>query len=128
MTNPGEPTPEQPAPEAAAPMTPAELLAQLRMLQNQLFSTEVVDQVKQLPAQADKQDFVDARARLGTQITLLETAQLADIRQQLEQASGELQQGIDDLGRSLERLENVNAWAGAINGILGIVTQIVPLL
>jgi DNA-binding transcriptional MerR regulator len=127
MSNPGEPSPEQPAPEPA-PMTPAELLAQLRLLQNQLFSTEVVDQVKQLPAQADKQDFVDARARLGTQITRLETAQLAEIRQQLEQASGALQQGIDDLGRSLARLENVNAWAGAINGVLGIVAQIVPLL
>jgi exonuclease VII small subunit len=109
-------------------MTPAELLAQLRLLQNQLFSSEVVDQVKQLPAAADKQEFVDARARLGTAITRLETAELADIRQQLEQASGALRQGIDDLERSLARLQQVNAWAGAINGVLGIVTQIVPLL
>ena len=128
MSNPGEPTPDQPAAEAAVAMTPAELLAQLRMLQNQLFSTEVVEQVKQLPAQADKQEFVDARARLGTAITRLETEQLADIRQQLEQASGALQQGLDDLDRSLNRLESVNAWAGAINGVLGIVTQLVPLL
>lgn len=127
MTNPGEPTPEQPT-APAEPMTLQELLAQLRMAQNHATSDAALAQAAQLPDQAQKQAYVDAVADLGTTITRLETAQLAEIRQLLEGHSAELQDGIDNLESSLGHLENVNAWAGAINGVLGIITQIVPLV
>jgi len=120
---PGAPPQQQPA---AEPLTPATLLAQLTMLRNQLMSTDAVQQVAQLDL-AQRQAFVDARGRLGSQITRLQTEQLKDIRLQLDEQSAALQQGMDNLERSLNRLESVNSWAGAINGVIGLLGQIVSV-
>lgn len=110
-----------------APTDLATLLAQLRLLENQLFSSEVVAQAKQLPDD-EKQAFASGRIHLTTLITELGTAQLADIRGQLEAEGPALQQGIDDLNGSLARLESVNTWAQALNGVIGMLGKIVPLL
>src|SRR5688500_13321210 len=102
-----EPT-TQPAPtDLSTPLAP------LRLLENQLFSSEVVEQAKQLPDD-EKQAFASGRIHLTTLITELNTAQLADIRQQLEAEGPALQEGVDALNSSLARLENVNSWAQAL--------------
>ena len=105
----------------------ANLLAQLRLLENQLYSSEVVEQAKQLPAD-EKQAFASGRIHLTTIITELNTAQLADIRQQLEAEGPALQEGLDALNSSLARLENADSWAQALNGVIGLLGRIVPLL
>ena len=126
MSSPGEPSSAAPAPPPPPPSA-SELLAQLRLLENQLFSAEVVAEVKQLDA-AQQQEFAAARIHLTTLITQLSTAQLADIRQQLEAQGPALQKGIDNLNNEMARLEDVTAWAGALNNVIGLIGQIVPLL
>lgn len=107
----------------AGTLTPQTLLAQLTMVHNGLNEPETVTRVRQL-SQAERQEFVDARARLGSEITRLQTAQLEALRLQLERQGPALQQGIDELTLSLTRLEGVAAWAGAVNGVLGLLAQI----
>jgi hypothetical protein len=125
MSSPGEPSSTAPAPPP--PPSASELLAQLRLLENQLYSAEVVAEVKQLDA-SQQQEFAAARIHLTTVITQLSTAQLADIRQQLEAEGPALQQGIDNLNNEIARMENVTAWAGAVNDVIGLIGQFVPLL
>ncbi|HEX9667932.1 MAG TPA: hypothetical protein VGC93_00490 [Thermoanaerobaculia bacterium] len=121
MTSPSEPTPQPTSPSFA------ELLARLRLLENQLYSSEVVEQAKQLPDD-EKQSFASGRIHLTTLITELNTAELASIREQLEAEGAALVQGIDDLNGSLARLENANSWAQALNGVIGLLGKVVPLL
>jgi hypothetical protein len=122
-----EPTsqPSQPSQPASTDLTT--LLVELRLLENQLFSSEVVAQARQLPDD-EKQAFASGRIHLTTLITELNTAQIADVREQLDAVGPELQQGVDDLNSSLARLENVNTWAQALNGVIGLLGKIVPLL
>ena len=121
MTSPSEPTP-QPSSSSFA-----ELMAQLRLLENQLYSSEVVEQAKQLPEE-EKQSFASGRIHLTTLITELNTAELASIREQLEAEGPALVQGVDDLNSSLAHLENANSWAQALNGVIGLLGKVVPLL
>lgn len=121
MSSPAEPVPQP------APPSPAELLAQLRLLENQLYSSEVVAQAKQLPDE-EKQAFASGRIHLTTLITELSTAQLAAIREQLEAEGPALIQAVDELNGSLARLENGDQWAQALNGVIGLLGKIVPLL
>ncbi len=127
MTSNADPPAAPEGQPAAETLTPQTLLAQLTMVQNQLNDPETVARVAQL-AQTDRQAFVDARGRLGSEITRLQTAQLEELRLQLEQQSAALQQGLDDLTLALGRLESANAWAGAINGVLGLLGQIVAVV
>ena len=105
----------------------AQLLDGLRTIEVQLFGIEVVQQVQQL-SDAEKQEFVAARLHLTSVINQLNTAQLSDIADSLEQHSAELQQGIQSLEKSLGHLEGASGWAAAVNGIIGVVGQIIPLL
>jgi hypothetical protein len=104
-----------------------QLLDSLRTIEVQLFSIEVVDQVQQL-SDAEKQAFVAARLHLTSVINTLNTAQLSDIADELEQHSGELRTGIQDLEGSLNTLTGAAGWAAAVNGIIGVIGQVIPLL
>jgi hypothetical protein len=104
-----------------------QLLDSLRTIEVELFSIEVVDQVQQL-SDAEKQAFVAARLHLTSVINMLNTAQLSDIADKLEQNSGELRTGIQDLEGSLNTLTGAAGWASAVNGIIGVIGQVIPLL
>jgi len=54
--------------------------------------------------------------------------QLSDIADKLEQQSVALQTGLQDLEGSLNALTGAVGWAGAVNGIIGVIGQVIPLL
>jgi hypothetical protein len=103
------------------------LLDALRTIEVELFGLQVVQQVQQL-SDTEKQDFVSARLLLTSVINQLNTAQLSDIADKLEQKSSELQTGIQSLQKSLDTLTGAAGWAAAVNGIIGVIGQVVPLL
>jgi hypothetical protein len=103
------------------------LLDSLRTIEVQLFGIEVVQQVQQL-SDAEKQEFVAARLHLTSVISQLNTAQLSDIAGKLEQQSGGLRDGIQSLQKSLDSLTGASGWAAAVNGIIGVIGQVIPLL
>jgi hypothetical protein len=103
------------------------LLDSLRTVQVQLFGIEVVQQVQQL-SDAEKQAFVASRLHLGSVINQLNTAQLSQIADALAQHTGELRQGIQSLNRSLDTLTGAASWASAINSVIAVIGQIIPLL
>lgn len=104
-----------------------QLLDELRTIEVQLYGIEVVQQVQQL-SDAEKQEFASARLHLTSVINQLNTAQLSDIADKLEQKSGELETGIQSLQKSLDSLTGASGWAAAVNGIIGVIGQVVPLL
>ncbi|MEA2562291.1 MAG: hypothetical protein QOH06_3795 [Acidobacteriota bacterium] len=104
-----------------------QLLDGLRTIEIQLYGIEVVQQVQQLP-DADKQAFVASRLHLTSVINELDTAQLSDIAASLEQHSAELRTGIQALEKSLGDLTGASTWASALNGIIGVIGQIIPLI
>jgi hypothetical protein len=103
------------------------LLDSLRTIEVELFGIEVVQQVQQL-SDAEKQEFVAARLHLTSVINELNTAQLSDIADKLEQQSGELRTGIQSLEKSLGSLTGAAGWASAVNGIIGVIGKVIPLL
>jgi vacuolar-type H+-ATPase subunit I/STV1 len=103
------------------------LLDSLRTIEVQLYGIEVVQQVQQL-SDADKQAFASARLHLTSVINQLDTTQLSEIEGKLEQHSGELQTGIQSLQKSLDELSGASEWAGALNSIIGVIGQIIPLV
>ena len=104
-----------------------QLLDSLRAIETQLYGIEVTQQVQQL-SDADKQAFVAARLQLTSVIDQLDTAQLGEVEGNLQQYSAELQDGIQSLQKSLDDLTGASEWAGAVNSIVGVVGQIVPLV
>ena len=103
------------------------LLDELRTVEVQLFGIEVVQQVQQL-SDAEKQEFVSARLHLTSVINQLNTAQLSEIADKLEQHRDELESGIHSLEKSLGSLTGASGWAAAVNGIIGVIGQVIPLL
>lgn len=103
------------------------LLDALRTIEVQLYGIEVVQQVQPLPDE-ERQAFVAARLHLTSVINQLNTAQLSNIADQLEQQSSELRQGIQALQKSLGTLTGAAGWASAINGVIGIIGKVIPLL
>ena len=104
-----------------------QLLDALRTIEVELYGIQVVQQVQQL-SDAEKQEFVAARLHLTSVINELNTAQLTDIADKLEQQSGELRDGIQSLEKSLDSLSGASGWAAAVNGIIGVIGQVIPLL
>lgn len=104
-----------------------QLLDALRTIEVELFGIEVVQQVQQL-SDAEKQEFVAARLHLTSVINELNTAQLSDIADKLESHKTELQSGIQSLEKSLDSLTGAAGWAAAVNGIIGVIGQVIPLL
>ncbi|HEX3126121.1 MAG TPA: hypothetical protein VH394_02230, partial [Thermoanaerobaculia bacterium] len=96
------------------------LLDELRTIEVELYGIEIVQQVQQL-SDAEKQEFVAARLHLTSVINELNTAQLSDIADKLEQHKGELQSGIQSLQKSLDSLTGASGWAAAVNGIIGVI-------
>ena len=105
----------------------SQLLDSLRTIEVQLYGIEVTQQVQAL-SDAEKQEFVSARLNLTSVIDQLDTAQLSEIEGKLKQSDAALQQGIQSLQKSLDDLTGASDWASAINGIVGVVGQIVPLV
>jgi predicted nucleic acid-binding Zn-ribbon protein len=104
-----------------------QLLDSLRTIEVELYGIQVVDEVQQL-SDTEKQEFVAARLHLTSVINQLNTAQLSDIADKLEQKSGELRDGIQSLQKSLDTLTGAAGWASAVNGIIGVIGQVIPLL
>jgi hypothetical protein len=104
-----------------------QLLDELRTIEVELFGIEIVQQVQQL-SDAEKQEFVAARLHLTSIINQLDTTQLSDIADKLEQHSAELETGIHSLQKSLDSLTGASGWAAAVNGIIGVIGQVIPLL
>lgn len=104
-----------------------QLLDALRTIEVELFGIQVVQQVQQL-SDAEKQEFVAARLHLTSVINELNTAQLSDIADKLESHKTELQSGIQSLEKSLDTLTGAAGWAAAVNGIIGVIGQVIPLL
>ncbi|MFL6200492.1 MAG: hypothetical protein ACJ76J_15045 [Thermoanaerobaculia bacterium] len=102
-------------------------LDSLRTIEVQLYGIEVVQQVQQL-SDAQKQEFASARLHLTSVINQLDTAQLSEIEGKLEQNDAALQQGIQSLEKSLGDLTAAPEWAGAVNDIIGVIGQIIPLV
>ena len=105
----------------------SELVERLSAIEAQLFGLAVVQQVQQL-SEAEKQAFVAARLHLSAVIDQLDTAQLSQIAEALAQHTGDLQQGIQCLDQSLSTLSGATAWTSAINNIICVVGQVIPLL
>lgn len=103
------------------------LLDSLRTIEVELYGIQVVDQVQQL-SDAEKQEFAAARLHLTSVINQLNTAQLSEIADKLEQQSGALRTGIQDLEGSLNTLTGAAGWAAAVNGIIGVIGQVISLL
>jgi len=104
-----------------------QLLDSLRTIEVELFGIEVVQQVQQL-SDPEKQAFVAARLHLTSVINQLDTAQLSEIADKLEQQSGALREGIQSLQKSLDTLTGAAGWASAVNGIIGIIGQVISFL
>jgi len=105
----------------------SQLLDALRTIEVQLYGIEVVQQVQQL-SDTQKQDFASARLHLDSVINQLNTAQISQIADKLQQKDAGLEQGIQSLQKSLDDLTEASAWAGAVNGIIGVIGQIIPLV
>lgn len=105
----------------------SQLLDALRTIEVQLYGIEVSQQVAQL-SDAQKQEFASARLHLGSVINQLNTAQLSQIEDKLQQQDATLQQGIRSLQTSLDHLTGASEWASAVNGIIGVIGQIIPLV
>jgi chromosome segregation ATPase len=104
-----------------------QLLDSLRTCETQLYGIQVVQQVQQL-SDTEKQEFASARLHLTSVINQLSTAQLTQIESKLEQNDAALQQGIQSLQKSLGDLTAASSWASAINGVIGTIGQIIPLV
>lgn len=108
---------------AQQPYSKAELLQRLRVIEERLFSDAVEVKVRELPAD-ERQTFVSARLSLSKLILEVNASLLADIEQGLAAHSGPLRDGIDGLDQALEKLEAAVRWAGAINGVIGVVGKV----
>lgn len=97
--------------------------AELRALEEKLYSDEVVSRVEQLPDN-QKQAFVSARLALTSTVAELGARQLEAIGQQLAEESSELATGIRDLSASLDRLDGAADWAGKIDDLLDLIAQV----
>jgi phosphatidylinositol kinase/protein kinase (PI-3 family) len=111
---------------ADTPMTKTDLLASLREVESKLYSSEVVQEVKKQP-QEQQMAFASARLHFTATISKLNAALMRDIRTQLQARAETLQEGVDSLSKSLSELEGATKWAKAINGVLGVIDQFVPL-
>ena len=99
----------------------------LKDLEEKLYGFEVEDRVRQLPDE-EKHAFVAARLALTGTLDRLEAERLEDIERQLAGDSRNLSAGIRELDGALGRLDQAVHWAGQINGVLGFLQKIVPVL
>jgi hypothetical protein len=106
---------------------PDDILPALRALKEQLFSREATAEIKKCSEETRKA-FVAERMRLTETILDLETAQLSEIRQDLEEQGEALNEGITELTTSLKKLEKAAQWAQSLSSVLSVVSKIVPAL
>lgn len=107
--------------------TKTELLALLRDIEKRLYSRKVEKQIEPLDLE-ERQQFVSARLHLTSVIATVNAALMRDIREDLQAQSASLRQGITDLDGSLTKLTAAKQWASAINGVVGLLGNVVSLL
>lgn len=106
---------------------PEDLLAALRELKQKVFSPELSASLKK-ESQEVRAEFVVERLRLTDTILRLETAQLSEIREQLEEQGEALNEGIKELTVSLGKMEQAAQWAQGLGKVLSIVSKVIPAL
>lgn len=104
-----------------------ELLTSLRQLHSELSSAKVRDAVRQLSSE-ERSEFVARRLELSEAILRLESAQLAEIRRELEHHGEALEQGVTELSESLADLEAKAQWAQGMGKLLSMVAKIAPVI
>ncbi len=111
-------------------VTKTGLLAQLRALERQLYSADVVNQVKaQFKDQPDQQiAFAQSRLHLTATIAQLNATLMSEIQDELAAQATALQAGINNLSAELDRLDEVANWAQAVNGILTTLGKVISIL
>jgi len=102
------------------------LLEHLGEIERRLYMPKVTREIKKQPEEV-RIDFVATRLALTAIIRRLKTARMREIREKLDQQTPELKKGILDLGESLKNIENASRWAGAINGIIKIISRIIEI-
>jgi hypothetical protein len=112
-------------------MTPTigkdDLLQNLRDLESALRS----DEVENLMAQQDevtRQRFVALREQVGIVVGKLENAQLADIADQLDRLSPQLNAGIANLKRALTSIDDAMAIVNTASTVLTLATNVAALV
>jgi len=103
------------------------LLARMRDIESQLYSQDAELKVKEEGGEAVQQ-FVAERASFTAAIASLQASGYRDIANDMAQHGPKLEQTTDQLKRDLGSLENTAAWAGAINGVLGTLGKVIPLV
>ncbi|MEM7587184.1 MAG: hypothetical protein AAF560_27590 [Acidobacteriota bacterium] len=106
---------------------PENLLPALRDLKREVFSRPVTEAIKRSDA-ATREAFVAQRTELTESILRLETAQLSDIRKQLEAHGQSLEEGIAELTTSLKELEQAAQWAQGLGKVLSLVSKVIPVV
>lgn len=114
-------------PTPAASTSDAELLAELRRVEARLYDGDVVAQVAALPAD-QREAFVSSRLQLTAAVTRLDARMLGRLETEMQGQDVALRQGVADLDRSLGQAQEVASWTGAVNGVLGLLGSIAPLV
>lgn len=117
---------DEPKVELPDPITKTALLAALRAQETKLYSSAAVAKIQQQP-KAQQIAFVQARLHLTAKIAQLNSALMRDIGDQLEAQRASLEEGIDRLAKSLDDLDQTGAWIKAVNGVISLLTKVLPL-
>lgn len=108
-------------------MTRDELLFQLRSLEIQLLSPEIVDFVK-AQNEPTRKKFVALSFDLRVINMKLTTAMLAEIADRLEDLSDEIQDGIDNLKKEIDKTEKTVKIINTLSTVVGFAARIIGLV
>lgn len=107
-------------------MTKNELLTELRVLDTTLHSAEM--QAFFAAKQQETRDrFVSLRGEVAVAINKLRNAQIKEITNKLDELSGALEAGIDNLKEKIEKLNNAISILNTISTVLGLIARVVAL-
>jgi hypothetical protein len=104
-----------------------DLLQNLRNLETALRSEEVENLVAQ-EDQDTRQKFVAVRERVAVVVGKLENAQLADIADQLDRLSPQLNAGIANMKHALSSIENAIAIVNTASTVLSLAARVAELV
>src|SRR5262245_65049709 len=108
-------------------MTQAELLKELRALEQRLRSNDVQEFFK-TKTQPTKDRFVKMRNELSQQISQLGNAELEDISEKLDDLSDEIEEGISSIGDRLDELATTVSVLNGISTVLGLVGRVIAFI
>ena len=102
-------------------------LDQLRRIKEGLFQPQINDGIRALEPK-QRQEFVNRRLQLTEAILRLETAQLSEIRQAIEDHSEDLSGDVLELAEALADRTQAARWSAGLGRLLSIIAKIVPVL